>query len=176
MSLKFTTIRKRISGLELLRAKIAQDYLQDVARRHIEERGHDLAVFANDLIGISIFLDGVYEREYIQTLLTTVKYLDPNAVRGAAIDIGANIGNHSLVFSRHFANVVSYEPHPRTFKLLEMNTSCARNIKAYNLGLGDKAKVVLLYESSLNIGGASAVYYHDERTIRINVAPLDGSR
>ena len=173
MSLKFTAVRKRISGLELLRAKIAQDYLQGVAQRHIEERGHDLAVFANDLIGISIFLDGVYEREHIETLLTLVQYLDFNAVRGAAIDIGANIGNHSLVFSRHFASVFSYEPHPRTFKLLEMNTSCARKIKAYNIGLGDKAEVVLLHENTLNMGGASAVHYYDNRTIRINVAPLD---
>ena len=173
MNLIFTILRKRISGLELLRRKIAHHYLQEVAERHIKEREQRLSVFANDLIGISIFLDGIYEREHIQTLLTLVQHLDPNAGRAAAVDLGANIGNHSLVFSRHFSEVHAFEPHTQTFDLLSMNISRVGNIKAYNIGVGEKAEQMLLHENISNMGGSSVVNDSGQKSIQVNVLPLD---
>jgi FkbM family methyltransferase len=149
MNLIFTILRKRISGLELLRRKIAHHYLQEVAERHIKEREQRLSVFANDLIGISIFLDGIYEREHIQTLLTL------------------------LVFSRHFSEVYAFEPHPQTFDLLSMNISRVGNIKAYNIGVGEKAEQMLLHENISNMGGSSVVNDSGQKSIQVNVSPLD---
>ena len=41
---------------------------------------------------------------------------------GTVLDIGANIGNHSLFFSNYFYKVLSFEPHPKIFKVLAINT------------------------------------------------------
>lgn len=57
---------------------------------------------------------------------------------GCILDVGANIGNHSVFFGMFMKNkIVSFEPNPSVFKILETNL-LANNIefKAYNIGLG----------------------------------------
>lgn len=66
-------------------------------------------------------------------------YSDKNKV---ALDIGANIGTHSVYLSDFFYEVHSFEPQIAVFKLLESNiklNKCA-NIKAHNFGLGSSDK------------------------------------
>jgi FkbM family methyltransferase len=46
------------------------------------------------------------------------------------LDIGANIGNHSLVFSRFREHVVAFEPGLRNFSLLQRNSDPARKTGA----------------------------------------------
>jgi FkbM family methyltransferase len=69
-----------------------------------------------DSICQSIILNGFYERELLQGMCALVK--DKN---GIALDIGANIGNHSLFFSKHFDAVISFEPVPNNCLLLKAN-------------------------------------------------------
>ncbi len=63
-----------------------------------------------------IILNGFYERELLQGMCALVK--DKN---GIALDIGANIGNHSLFFSKQFDAVISFEPVPNNYLLLKAN-------------------------------------------------------
>jgi hypothetical protein len=58
-----------------------------------------------DSIGQAIILNGFYERELLQGMCSLV--LDKNSI---ALDVGANIGNHSLFFSNNFDSVISFEP------------------------------------------------------------------
>jgi FkbM family methyltransferase len=69
-----------------------------------------------DSICQAIILNGFYERELLQGMCALVK--DKN---GIALDIGANIGNHSLFFSKHFDAVISFEPAPNNCLLLKAN-------------------------------------------------------
>jgi FkbM family methyltransferase len=69
-----------------------------------------------DSICQSIILNGFYEHELLQGMCALVK--DKN---GMALDIGANIGNHSLFFSKHFDAVVAFEPVPNNCLLLKAN-------------------------------------------------------
>jgi FkbM family methyltransferase len=69
-----------------------------------------------DSICQSIILNGFYEREILQGMCALVK--DKN---GIALDIGANIGNHSLFFSKYFNSVISFEPAPNNCLLLKAN-------------------------------------------------------
>jgi FkbM family methyltransferase len=69
-----------------------------------------------DSICQSIILNGFYERELLQGMCELVK--DKN---GIALDIGANIGNHSLFFSKYFDAVISFEPAPNNCLLLKAN-------------------------------------------------------
>ena len=71
------------------------------------------------------------------------------------MDIGANIGNHSLFFSQHFSEVVAIEPHPRTYRLLQLNSELANNIIPVNAGCSNRRRKAWAIENSTNIGGTS---------------------
>ena len=45
-----------------------------------------------------------------------------------SIDIGANVGNHSVFFSKKFDKVLAFEPLPMALKLLKINTEKYSNI------------------------------------------------
>lgn len=76
---------------------------------------------------------------------------------GTFIDIGANVGIFSLIASQAFEKVLSFEPNPDTFSMLEnnININKIKNIKSYNLGLSDQNSIMKLYLNPLNNGGAS---------------------
>ena len=43
--------------------------------------------------------------------------------RGVFVDIGANVGNHTVYFAKEMERMVyAYEPHPKTFQVLKENT------------------------------------------------------
>jgi len=89
---------------------------------------------------------GYYE-PHIQKLF---KQLGVN--KGIILDIGANIGLHSLYLSHAFsqAKIFSFEASPRVFKDLNLNKSlngCA-NLEVLNLALGDRPGEMSFYEPS----------------------------
>ena len=63
------------------------------------------------------------------------------------LDVGANIGCTSLLFSDLGDRVVAFEPLPRTFELLQKNISSAKkdNIKTLPLALGDEDREAQMY-------------------------------
>jgi hypothetical protein len=73
--------------------KLAKIYLSGISKEHAR-RFPELACFAFDTISVTIHLDGQYERYELEAL---EEFIFPNMDRyGFAIDVGANIGNHSL--------------------------------------------------------------------------------
>jgi FkbM family methyltransferase len=57
------------------------------------------------------------------------------------IDIGAYIGFYSIIMSKTFTKIYSFEPQKRNFKILEQNifkNNLNHKIITYNLGLGNK--------------------------------------
>ena len=66
-----------------------------------------------DHIGDSIFIDGLYEGALLQSAFSTL--LAGRAqqfAESACLDVGANIGNHSVFFADRFARVIAVEPNP----------------------------------------------------------------
>ena len=104
-------------------------------------------IFFNDTISNEINIDGVYEKNQLDIIKSFLK-------RDIFIDIGANLGNHTLYFDKYFKNIYSFEPHPLTFKLLEINTNYKSNIKIFNFGLSEQEKKTsVIIKSQNNIGG-----------------------
>lgn len=68
--------------------------------------------------------------------------------RGLCLDIGANVGNHTVFFSRfcNFDEVWAYEPDPDSFKILKRNVGahCKRTVRLFNIAIGDKKGTVSL--------------------------------
>lgn len=117
------------------------------------DRYPPMALFQFDAVSRSIILNGYYEKPLLEFLENSVFPKLPG--KAACLDIGSNIGNHSLFFSSHFETVHSFEPNLRVFKLLEANALLADNIKPWNFGLSDSAKEIQVRYDLANIGSAS---------------------
>jgi FkbM family methyltransferase len=128
--------------------------LQARTRAHLERNRKQLVVFAFEYIGHEINLEGVYELKELDALCDWLKLCDPEIFNGTAIDIGANIGNHSLYFSDFFNRVYSFEPNPRTYKVLLLNSDLAQNVTCFNVGLSDADSTASITFDASNMGGA----------------------
>lgn len=74
------------------------------------------------------------------------------------IDIGANIGLHSVRFAQKFNNVFSFEPVTTNYECLEKNTSNFQNIKLHKNGLGEfQSKIIISIPKTLNNCGAYSI-------------------
>jgi FkbM family methyltransferase len=157
------------------RAKIER-YLCRANAGFYNERGHKMAVYANDFISVKIFTEGVFERLHLETLLEFLNLIVKDSTKSMTVfDIGANVGNHSLFFSRHFKRVFSFEPHPFTYQLLAFNAQFSSNIKTFNFGLGQVNETLDLYEDVVNFGASSAVHLGDRNAdkVQIQIKRLD---
>ena len=104
-------------------------YNHNLARKHVRDHPQ-LAVLAFDHIGLCINLDGRYEKRTLDLIRNYLKSVISDLERSVALDIGANIGNHSVYFSDLFEEVFAFEPNPRTFALLRFNSehACTKKI------------------------------------------------
>lgn len=129
-------------------------------RNILRKRGNEylgqfpqIAQFAFDDLAIEVNLMGRYEREELAALEKQVLPNMPD--RRVCLDIGANIGNHSLFFAEHFAEVIAFEPNPRTFRLLQFNSELADNIRPVNMGASDAKGAVTAQVDHTNIGATT---------------------
>src|SRR5690242_904630 len=105
----------------------------DTTARVTTSLGHSMTVFRNDHVGDKIARNGLYEKENLLLLLNLLAQLPEPVV----LDIGANIGNHTLAFATRARAVHAFEPIPYLFDVLSGNV--ARNqlahVQAHNLAL-----------------------------------------
>jgi hypothetical protein len=122
--------------------------LRYLSKNYSKDRDYKIATFANDLIGIDINTFGIYEKEELEMLFEFLSPLEKIFEDGTAFDVGANIGNHSMFFSKKFKRIHSFEPHPSTFYILNFNTNQLKNISTHNIGLGDESGIFKLFGST----------------------------
>ncbi len=129
-----------------------------------------LPYWDTDLIQSSIIIrDGYYEEETLYYIWN--KYKDKIKEK-TLLDIGANIGNHSIFFSKYClpAKVCSFEPVKPTFKILERNVSInhlENNIEIYNCAVGDKNYKATYDTYDLNNIGGTSLYEQEDGDIDI---------
>lgn len=117
------------------------------------------------------------EAFYELELLKYIQYALANK-KGCILDIGANIGNHSVYFGMYVSDaVVCFEPNPKVMPYLVENLSTNRvNHKVFQLGLGDRetlAEIELPIAHENNIGAARLVENYGGAGGSIRVATLD---
>jgi FkbM family methyltransferase len=94
-----------------------------------------------------IFKFGCWEPHISDIIVGAMK---PN---GVFVDVGANIGWHSKVVQNAGYDVISFEPLPINFKLLQKN--CQKNGSIlYNIGLGDKEDTLFMHIDPSNFGNS----------------------
>lgn len=118
-----------------VREFIVKDSMRRAAR-HRAGLGR-FAVIPTEYVGSNVIANGLYERHQLSVLREVVE--KQGIADTIALDIGANIGNHTMVFSRWFRDVLAFEPNPSVATLLEANVtlSGAANVKVHRVGLGE---------------------------------------
>lgn len=117
-----------------------------------------------------------YELEELQAVL---RYFP---IGGVFVDIGANIGNHSLFFALfgHASRVIPFEPNPLAYKMLLANVAFndlqdVIDLGHLGLGLSDQdAEGFAMQERSKNLGGAKMLADKGNIPVRTGDALLSG--
>ena len=157
-----------------LKDKLIEKELIERASTFNQERRIPMAVFGNDYIGLNINIHGLYEKEYIADLYQLMITIGVDLSNSTAIDIGANIGNHTIEFSKYFNKVLCFEPNPRTFDILQANTKNINNIDAFSWGCGIDRKILKMKENYSNMGASSAKFEIEaDNLVEIEIKPLD---
>jgi hypothetical protein len=58
---------------------------------------------------------------------------------GTAVDVGANVGNHSLALSSMFDLVIALEPYEPLYRRLAEKVDGLPNVQTHNLGFGNRS-------------------------------------
>jgi FkbM family methyltransferase len=163
--IRFRIIRsvRRLRNLKGWRRLASQAVPLDAAGPFVIN--NDGLVFEGDVssfIDREIYLFGGYETEFIRLFLSCVS----TDRRGTLLDVGANVGNHSLEFSRHFRSVHSFEPNLAVCPAFERNLSlnAASNVRLHRVGLGDTDGIRPFYsipKNNFGLGTFSTVEQYD---------------
>ncbi len=89
------------------------------------------------------------------------KHIEPTSI---VLDIGANIGYHTIFAAKRAKQIYAFEPEPRNFDLLKKNiqTNDCENVVAVNIAVSDVSGAVELRIAEENRGGHSMVYGEEE--------------
>ena len=150
--------------------------LTKISENHLKEGNRQIVFPAFDYISNEITLDGVFEKKELETFFSWLNSLAISTKESVCIDIGANIGNHSLYFSDYYRKVYSFEPSAKIFNVLSLNSKLVDNIQCFNFGCSNEDKTTLLYSISTNRGGSFISSEEKEgETEKIEVKTLDAT-
>lgn len=142
-----------VSRIQFFIAGLCYKILQSI-RRSQKAGLSDLAVFADDDLGLRLSCFGEFETE----ILTYLRELfGSNLAETHFIDVGANIGNHTIGLHGHFHHCHAFEPDPRTFRLLKANTANRPNIICHKTALSDRDGISAFSQHRTNTGKSHIV-------------------
>ena len=96
----------------------------------------NFSYFVNDeMIGSSLQRYGEYQQLELEFLLSI---LTPDSV---VYDVGANVGYHTTAFASCARQVISFEPNPQNFALLEQNTADHDRVTRYQAAVSNTAGI-----------------------------------
>src|SRR5690606_25613275 len=134
--------------------------------------GHQMTVFRNDHVGDKIARHGLYEKENLFLLLELLGQMSQPVV----LDVGANIGNHTLAFATRATAVHAFEPIPHLFEVLSANVARngLRQVQVHNVALSDHDGTATINMVNAGNYGASSFDKRAEGTTPIEVRLTTG--
>lgn len=162
---------KKTSRLEFIITLIKipfRFFLNKLSQQH-SKKYKPIANYSYDYISQTIAIDGIYEIKDLELINSFLLNKFPDVFKGTCLDIGANIGNHTLYYSKQFHNILSFEPLPINFKLLEINTHNLKNVKIFNSALGADNSIRDFFYDYRNLGGSSFNNINQDSLNKISV-------
>lgn len=127
----------------------------------------------NGGVDYEIFADKNYE----PGILSLIKKELLDVQNGVFLDVGANIGQHSLYASFFAKKVYAFEPIKKIFSQFQESIfiNSILNISVFNYGLGDVEEILPIYSRLDNLGASSLLNTDSSRFVNeyIKIAPLD---
>lgn len=125
----------------------------------------DICLDNGEFIQNKIFLDEDYfERRELEQV--------KNYVRGGVLDIGANIGNHTLFFCNEcdVEKVYSFEPCKDTFDILKKNVEInllREKVKLFNVACGEKRGKGNVIKTNSGDAGSNQIAVNNDGNVEI---------
>lgn len=137
-------------GIPALRYLFTYGFLSWLAKR-ASHRKHRMFTQLSGSIDRHVLAEGYFEAGVLDVI---VEIVGKTGRTKRMIDIGANIGNHTVGLSHLFEKVDSVEPHPVLFKILEANILINNlgNVTPHNVGLANEDAGGTLVESASEHG------------------------
>jgi FkbM family methyltransferase len=123
-------------GFATLRYLFTFGLLELLARRAVR-RPQRFFVQIASAIDRHILSEGLFEKGVIELLSDLCRRTRRTRLM---IDVGANIGNHTVALAPLFGRVEAIEPHPVLFKVLEANVLLNQlaHVRCHNIGLASE--------------------------------------
>lgn len=137
-------------GLDTLRYLFSFGVLELLARR-ASSRKERLFVGISSSMDRHVLSEGLFEKGVINLVRDLCRVTGHTELM---IDIGANIGNHTVALAPLFGGVESVEPHPVLFRVLEANVlqNQLPHVRCHNIGLASEDTSGTLAESAVEHG------------------------
>lgn len=140
---------------------------------------HVMTFSPNDYIGQKVFRKGHFERDHVDRLLNILKEKHLLADGSALLELGGNIGTQTIYFalSGAFSRIISVEPDPRSFELLQWNVAqnkLQEKISLVNCAAGEIDSEIDFFQHPKNHGKSSAIRQNgSDCKITVPVKPVD---
>ena len=124
----------------------------------------------NGGVDLEIFTDKNFEARILEFIRAQL------SVNDVFVDIGANIGQHSLYASYLCGYVYAFEPIKRLYDQFcrSIFQNEILNITAYNYALGNEKKEMPIYSNEANMGGSSVLVKNNKNFFQnIKILRLD---
>ncbi|GAB4209241.1 MAG: hypothetical protein Fur0023_21410 [Bacteroidia bacterium] len=92
------------------------------------------------------------------------------------IDIGANIGFYTMIFSKivkEKGKVFAFEPDPKNFHRLKKNTKHLGNVIVENKAISNQTHTIKLYSSELNVDYRTYAHSDSQSYTEVQAVSLD---
>ena len=109
----------------------------------------------NNNIDANVFFYGAFEKPLLFFLRDTLNALITETPKAIFMDIGANIGHHSIFLSKFASQVLAFEPYPKVnmqFKQQIAHNNIS-NIQIFEIGLSDRRETLNYYAPTGNNEG-----------------------
>lgn len=121
---------------------------------------HSLAFHPYEYIGRNLLLKGAYQRETITQAFKTARKCGLVPEHGVFLDVGANIGTHTVYADKEgaFSRFFCIEPDCRNVEVLSVNVrlnGMDDRVRVFQCAAGSEAGVLPLHRSSTNFGAST---------------------
>ena len=109
----------------------------------------------NNNIDANVFFYGAFEKPLLFFLRDTLNALKTETPKAIFMDIGANVGHHSIFLSKFASQVLAFEPYPKVniqFKQQIAHNNIS-NIQIFENGLSDRRETLNYYAPTGNNEG-----------------------
>ncbi len=171
---------KKLGGSKRGR-KLLLDFLPTNIREVTVDCGdHRLTVSPHEMIGRHVVATGEYTRDSVRHVLEELDrrgLLPPHG--GCALEIGANIGTHTLylALTGRFETIVSVEPDPRNLGFLKRNVAdngLSGTVRIMEYAAGETAGELMLHRIDGNYGNSSFVHSRPtDNSVSVPVKPVE---